>query len=77
MAGVACVKFIPGKKPPAASPARCPVHPLVEGELKEGKERMDTMCRDIAVVKNVVVAIAAYMKVPIAEIQEDLKEMLR
>jgi hypothetical protein len=54
----------------------CPVHPIIESRLAEGDRRMDTMCKDTAATKRLVIAIAKHIKVPLDAIGDELKEMM-
>ena len=63
---------------------KCPLHGAIEARLTEGDRRMDQMCEDtaatredMAVTRELVVAICAHLKVPTEAIKDELQAMLR
>jgi hypothetical protein len=61
---------------PQRSNARCIAHAAIETRLTEGDKRMDTICKDVTVTKNLVIAIAASQGITVTDLKSEIQDVM-
>ncbi len=51
----------------------CPLHHVVEESLEDGKERMDQICTDVGIVREVILELAVAQNIPVDKYKKLVK----